>query len=163
MENASKALIIAGAILLSILIIALGIYVFNLAKGSMNTSSLDELEISQFNQQYTTYRGRIMGSTVVDLLDKLVAGGTTNKGASDRLPDIVYQLSSGAVNTISSTAEDSNISGMSELRSSIVERHYYYVDFVNDDNSGLIKAVVIVYNENQLNGAMETAKNVTVE
>ena len=45
MENASKALIIAGAILLSILIIALGIFVFNAAKGAVNTDQLDATEI----------------------------------------------------------------------------------------------------------------------
>ena len=32
MENASKALIIAGAILLAILIIALGVFIFNQSK-----------------------------------------------------------------------------------------------------------------------------------
>ena len=102
MENASKALIIAGAILLSILIIALGIYVFNMAKNATNTSSLDELEISQFNQEYTNYRGRKLGSMVVELLDKVIAGATTYKDSDERLPDIIYieTRTSGGVNKI---------------------------------------------------------------
>ena len=49
MENASKALIIAGAILLSILIIALGIFVFNQAKNATNTDSLEDMNVSTFN------------------------------------------------------------------------------------------------------------------
>lgn len=46
MENASKALIIAGAILISILLISLGIIMFNSSKGTTdqaaNTSSAME-------------------------------------------------------------------------------------------------------------------------
>ena len=90
MENASKALIIAGAILLSILIIALGIYVFNMAKGATNTNSLDELEISQFNQLFTTYDGKLMGNNVTSLMDKLVSNASTNKDSDDSLPDLIY-------------------------------------------------------------------------
>lgn len=39
MENASKALIIAGAILVSILLISLGIVMFNSSKGTTDQSS----------------------------------------------------------------------------------------------------------------------------
>ena len=42
MENASKALIIAGAILLSILIIGLGMMVFNQAKEAMTGTGMDQ-------------------------------------------------------------------------------------------------------------------------
>ena len=38
METASKSLIIAGAILLSILIIALGVFIFNQAKSSIGNT-----------------------------------------------------------------------------------------------------------------------------
>ncbi len=39
MENASKALIIAGAILISILLISLGIIMFNASKGTTDQAS----------------------------------------------------------------------------------------------------------------------------
>ena len=41
MENASKALIIAGAILLSILIIGLGMYIYNMAADAITDTGLD--------------------------------------------------------------------------------------------------------------------------
>ena len=41
MENASKALIIAGAIILSILIIALGMYIYQQASGAAQGTNLD--------------------------------------------------------------------------------------------------------------------------
>ena len=44
MENASKALIIAGAILLAILIIALGVFIFSKAKSATNMDDLSNHE-----------------------------------------------------------------------------------------------------------------------
>ena len=41
MENASKALIIAGAILLAILIISLGILIFNQAQDTVGSVNMD--------------------------------------------------------------------------------------------------------------------------
>ena len=38
MENASKALLIAGAILLAILIIAIGMFIYNSAQSTINNS-----------------------------------------------------------------------------------------------------------------------------
>ena len=90
MENASKALIIAGAILLSILIIALGIYVFNIAKGASNTDQLDQLEVQSFNSTFTQYQGKRLGSQVTELINKVISNLSTNKDADDRLPDIIY-------------------------------------------------------------------------
>lgn len=57
MENASKALIIAGAILLSILIISLGIMVYNNAKNTVGSANLSKQEIQTFNSQFENYEG----------------------------------------------------------------------------------------------------------
>ena len=170
MENASKALIIAGAILLSILIIALGIYVFNMARGVSDSTALDEAEVNTFNSQFTNYRGKKMGSAVGELIDKAVSSAIQNKGDAQRLPDIVYnfdtvatstnttQLASKAVDT-----ESANINKMNELRRKLANRHYYYVDFAFDEVSGVIKAIVITYDEAQLTSAIAIAENVKVE
>ena len=57
MENASKALIIAGAILLSILIISLGIMVYNNSKNTVGSANLSKQEIATFNSEWESYRG----------------------------------------------------------------------------------------------------------
>ena len=62
MENASKALIIAGAILLAILIIGLGIYIYNQAANSMNNTGMDQMEIRQVNGQFDVYIDRELTS-----------------------------------------------------------------------------------------------------
>lgn len=61
MENASKALIIAGAILLSILIIALGVFVFNQAKSAVGNTGLSDQEVAAFNSKFDSYEGKQKG------------------------------------------------------------------------------------------------------
>ena len=79
MENASKALIIAGAILLAILIISLGIMIFNQASGVVNNNSMSEVEISSFNQKFTQYEGtNVKGSQVNALLNAIVQNNVAN-------------------------------------------------------------------------------------
>ena len=69
MENASKALIIAAAILLSILIIALGMRVYNNASSSAGSADLSSQEISSYNSQFESYEGRQKGTNVKTLLN----------------------------------------------------------------------------------------------
>ena len=68
MENASKALIIAGAILLSILIIALGVFVFNQAKSAMGNVNLSEQEVAASNSKFESYQGKQKGSSAKALV-----------------------------------------------------------------------------------------------
>ena len=83
MENASKALIIAGAILLAILIISLGILIYNQAAGIANGNAMSEVEITQFNTQFTQYEGKQSGTTVRSLLQKVISSNL-NQDSNDR-------------------------------------------------------------------------------
>ena len=79
MENASKALIIAGAILLSILLISLGIMVYNQAKGTVNNANLDSEETQTFNSKFLSYTGnRKSASDVNSLIQAVNANNTAN-------------------------------------------------------------------------------------
>lgn len=73
MENASKALIIAGAILLSILLISLGIMVYNNAKGTVNNANLDSETAQAFNTKFTQYGGTQRGTALNALIDTVIA------------------------------------------------------------------------------------------
>ena len=78
MENASKALIIAGAILLAILIISLGIMIYNQASGVVNNNAMSEVDISTFNQKFTQYEGdNVRGAQVNSLLDQVRSNNIT--------------------------------------------------------------------------------------
>ena len=60
MENAAKALIIAGAVLLAILLLSLFVYISkDMAKSASNIyANLEESEISEYNQQFLNYDKR---------------------------------------------------------------------------------------------------------
>lgn len=57
MENASKALIIAGAILLSILLVSLGIMVYRNARNNIGSGNIDKQDIEAFNSEWENYEG----------------------------------------------------------------------------------------------------------
>lgn len=70
MENASKALIIAGAILLSILIIGLGMLMFNQAKSAIEGTGIDDQKVATYNSQFDNYMGtNVNGTRVRSLYD----------------------------------------------------------------------------------------------
>ena len=65
MENASKALIIAGAILISILIISLGVLVYNQASSTVNKANLHSQEAQAQNSKFESYFGTDVTATEV--------------------------------------------------------------------------------------------------
>lgn len=74
MENASKALLIAGAILIVILLIAVGMMVYNGAKGSINKAigQMSSTEKDIHNSQFESYIGtNVSGSNVKSLISKV--------------------------------------------------------------------------------------------
>ena len=79
MENASKALIIAGAILLSILIISLGIMVYNNAKSTVSDANLSSEQAQTYNSKFTMYAGAdIPAANVNSLVAAVNANNATN-------------------------------------------------------------------------------------
>ena len=74
MENASKALLIAGAILIVILIITLGMAVYNNATSSVNQANLSEQEIQAWNSRFTSYQGdHVSGANVNSLIQTAIS------------------------------------------------------------------------------------------
>ena len=86
MENASKALIIAGAILLSILIISLGIMVYNNAKNTVGNASLNKQEIEGFNSEWLAYEGTNKTASEVKSMIQAVnaSNSAENRNQSNR-------------------------------------------------------------------------------
>ena len=73
MENASKALIIAGAILISIILISIGIMVIQAGNsvGSDAEDKMDQQAIQVFNSDFVNYVGARRGSAVKALLQSV--------------------------------------------------------------------------------------------
>lgn len=108
MENASKALLIAGAILIVILLISLGIYIYSQAQQQVDSVNMDEQEILAFNNKFAPYLGdNITGAQVNALLQQVIAsnGQATELG----YPQITVNGSVG-INNRASTGQTYTVS-----------------------------------------------------
>ncbi len=103
MENASKALIIAGAILISIMIISLGVLLFTrMSSSAKNAANMDEQEVANFNSKITPYIGNNISGSQVNALIQLVISinqSAINSGNSNTV-EITYPISDSDKNRI---------------------------------------------------------------
>lgn len=85
MENATKALMIAGAVLIAIMIIGVGIMIFQSGQETVNSSigKMDQIEIDTFNSELLAYEGNQKGSNVKQLITKVITLNATNTGTYD--------------------------------------------------------------------------------
>lgn len=140
MENASKALLIAGAILIVILLIAVGMLVYSQSRSVIDTgvAQMSSTEISMFNAQFNEYSGKQKGSSVKALLQAIIAN---NQTYSDDTAKQVKVKSTATDATLTETPDQSNISN---LISSIKPSTTYKVTFTY--TSSLISGVTIANN-----------------
>ena len=72
MENVTKALLIAAAVIVVLVIIGLGMYYLNTARKQMgSTRQLDDAQIAQYNAPFLNYSGVQNGSTVKNLISNV--------------------------------------------------------------------------------------------
>lgn len=82
MENATKALIIAGAILISILLISVGIIVYQSATGVIEEggTQMDAEQIRMFNEKFTSSAGsKVKATTVRNVVNNIITSNATNE------------------------------------------------------------------------------------
>lgn len=85
MENASKALIIAGAILLAILLISLGILIFSQAQDVVQNNGMTQAEITTFNAKWTKYEGKQKGSVVKTMIQEVIASNSDSNNTNRQI------------------------------------------------------------------------------
>ena len=84
MENASKALIIAGAILISILIIGLGVFIYQQAQSTVSKANLNSQEAQAQNQQFENYFGnKVSAQEVKQLCTTVRSNNITGETAGE--------------------------------------------------------------------------------
>lgn len=98
MENASKALIIAGAILISILLISIGIILVNAGRDvtETGTSGMQSQQIQSFNAQFTPYEGTKKGAEIRGLWNTMNASNATD---TEHQVSITGVTSAGSLNS----------------------------------------------------------------
>ena len=90
MENASKALILAGSILIALILISLGIIAFrNMSQSVENNSGLDQQKIASFNERFIKFVGNnISGTDVNDLIQRVISTNNIALRDSDTIKRI---------------------------------------------------------------------------
>lgn len=81
MENATKALLIAASVLIALLLIAVGLRVFNSTKGTVESAqtTMDATAITTFNTQFSGYLGKLITATQANtLLQKIISSNAVN-------------------------------------------------------------------------------------
>ncbi len=84
MDNASKALVMAGAILIAVMLISLGVLLFNRARDISNdaTSGIDRQTITAYNNEWMNYEGEQKSASVVRSLIQAVNSQNNNAESS---------------------------------------------------------------------------------
>jgi len=156
MENASQALIIAGAILLAILIIAIGMFVYNGAQSTISDSmaSMSDQEVKAFNSKFLNYEGKASGSQVKNLIGDLISNSSTyaeepnkivalrfdkvkgNNTADTALNKAMYRPDSGTTDTY--------VTELGKIRNAVENKHTYWVELVYN-SGGLIDTINVSY------------------
>lgn len=83
MENASKALLIAAAILIAIVLISLGVYVMGIGQDQIKSGGMSEIEITTFNQKFTKYTGKQKGSTIRTMVQEVMSNNNSDEASDE--------------------------------------------------------------------------------
>lgn len=132
MENATKALLIAAAVLIAILIISLGIVIYTQASETVNSVNMSQQEVQTFNDQFLKYQGSGKRGTEVNALIKAVV---TNNNAEDaeESSKIVQLTAPGGI----------NITGTATQIPKVDAAKVYNVEVTLDTTSGLVTSIEV--------------------
>lgn len=145
MENASKALIIAGAILLAIAIIGVGMAVFNNASDSVSGTDMSSEEVTAYNSEFDSYEGNaVRGSRVKTLINTVKQHNLTATDDSEK----VQVLTAAGETEVSVDEVDvdgaASTTGLQETANGIQSGRTYQVSFGYDPSSGKITTIYVV-------------------
>ena len=150
MENASKALIMAGAILIAIMIVSLGILVFNkMSSSAKDAANMDEQEVANFNSKLTPYVGKNINGSQINALIQLVVSidnNAVNAGDKTKSVCIKYPLDAtagAATNTIKVNDAGTAVDGMDKSKRVKTGVGIFYNVEAKYGNNGLINDITV--------------------
>ena len=140
MENAVKALLIAAAVLVAILLISLGVGIFNSASEQMEGADLSEYQIQQFNDKFKKYEGTSKsGSDVNALLEVVFNHNMSEEDASNR----VAVTFSGTTGKPEGWKNVKTTSKPTKSYTKVSTGNTFEVSLSYDANSGLVNKITI--------------------
>ena len=142
MENAVKALLIAAAVLIAILLISMVMGVFNTGAEQINNADLSDQETQQFNDKFLQYVGTNLSGSKVNALLKTVHNH--NNVQEDDFRKVEVDGNAVDVNTNSAVEiNDSDYPSTTSAPSVSTGRRYDVEAFYEDDGSLLVSRLQI--------------------
>ncbi|MBE5821303.1 MAG: hypothetical protein E7311_01780 [Clostridiales bacterium] len=159
MENASKALLIAGAILLVIAIIAIGVGIVSSTRGTIGVAEnqISSMEIQMHNEQFKKYEGK--GKTynqVKEILAEMTAYNSGLKDSGLKVQVKTYRYANATNTTINSshsctkdpdaiyTGAGCYLFGSKATYGASHTENYLYDIFCEYDATGAVKYIKLV-------------------
>lgn len=131
MENATKGLLIAAAVLVALLVIGIGLIVLDQGDAILDEGSqqVDQMAVSTFNSAFESYENKQAGSKVISLLTKINTNNLKAKNdetIAERGISVVTDVATGLDFTVSDEYVSSQITA---IKQSINSGKTYYVAF----------------------------------
>ncbi len=148
MENASKALIIAGAILIAIVLLTVGVVVVNSFNPDDAIGEVDQRTKEVFNSKFVSNSGTsVRGSAVKTLLLNVISSNSSNGNEEAKQICVTYDSSiSFATGAAPATATKNGATGVyasneiSKISNKINAQHTYKVT-LKYNSSGLVQTI----------------------
>ncbi len=144
MENASKALLIAGAVLIVIVLISIGMMIVQQSQGIGD--QVAEISGNQattsFNSTFTKYQGSQKGSSIKTLLEEVSTNNATALKTSQHIVSVTIEDKVGN-SSINATTDSKTLT---QIAATIVTSARYDVVMDEKDEEGYINSIVITRN-----------------
>lgn len=141
MENASKALIIAGSVILAVLLIVLGFYFFNQASGIGKSINMSEYEIQAYNSKFLNYEGKVNGTKARDLCDVVRQHNLAN--ATNGKMGVMLFYNAGEWDNTTAHLANELTSMVDAVKPNIKTGRFYEIKIMYDNSKGIVSAISI--------------------
>lgn len=132
MENATKALLIAAAVLVAILLISFGVGIFQMGEEATSGMNLSQQEVQAFNQQFNQYAGNGKRGSEVNALLKTVVQSNIKQNTEGNTSRMVSVTGAGV-----------SISGAQNTIPTVDTAAVYNVNVQLDTTTGLVKTITL--------------------
>ena len=139
MENATKALLIAAAVLVAILIISLGLVVYNMASETIDSVNFSGQEITAFNEKFTQYEGTNVRGTEVNAMLKTVLNSNMQSMSEGLNPTI--NTAKFVTVTMNGSSLEANATSLAGLEANPAQLYTVVVNF--DSNTGFVNNITV--------------------
>lgn len=154
MGNDTRSLLIGGAVSMVVLIISIGVFIFNTANSTTyeSMSQFSAQEVNSFNSKFAMYDGLQDGIQVKNLIALLISNSTVyEKEGFARLPQLIISKNndfskiglSDATRPVEENERSEYVNNLSKIRNKISTSKKYVIE-LEYANSGIIDKINIL-------------------